>query len=100
MKIVRQNSCLAALILCTVISGCASNRHSNYSKLGDAKRHVIEAQVLNKNAALNPDPNPVDTADGIYLDNVLGIYRGLISDPATGVKRAPPRVDPRLSTDN
>lgn len=103
MNSIKKGHCLfAILVVLTVIPGCASNRHaySKHSKIGEAKRHVMEAQIMNRNVALNPDPNPVDTTDGVYADNVLNVYRGLISDPGIGVKRTPVTADPRLSADN
>ncbi|MDJ0748008.1 MAG: hypothetical protein QNJ11_00925 [Woeseiaceae bacterium] len=88
------------LIACVffTLSGCASSRVDfGQNELGYAKGHVTRAQILDAHAALNPDPDPPQMTDGVYSQNVFGVYRGLVADPGQRVKRTPNTIDPRIA---
>jgi hypothetical protein len=59
------------------LGGCASDYGLSKSEreFGNSVRHVVQAQKAHPEKSENPDPNPVDRADGARLEPVLKAYR-------------------------
>lgn len=56
------------------ISGCesATGTERDY---GNSVRLMVQSQTADPNAAMLPDPNPVDSGDGERLNHVIEAYR-------------------------
>jgi hypothetical protein len=68
---------LAAALVALTTAGCASDYGESRSEreFGNSVRHVVQAQKANPDRSENPDPNPVDHADGARMEPVLKAYR-------------------------
>jgi hypothetical protein len=68
---------VGAALLALAVAGCATEYGQSRSEreFGNSVRHVVQAQKANPDKSENPDPNPVDHADGARLEPVLKAYR-------------------------
>ena len=68
---------VGAALLALAAAGCASDYGESRSEreFGNSVRQVVQAQKENPEKSENPDPNPVDHADGARLEPVLKTYR-------------------------
>ena len=72
---------LAALIFA---AGCSSQQTTPAEAevaFGDVVRGVMNAQIHDYDAAINPNPEAVDGSDPYLLNNVVTTYREHISKP-------------------
>ena len=63
-------------------AGCANQESATESDFGNSVRSMIQAQTMNPQEALLPDPEPVDYGNGERLNNVLDAYKGDVSSPS------------------
>lgn len=71
---------ILAASLCTTF-GCAG-KPTTERQFGDAVRQVMNAQIYDTNAALNPDPAPVVGGDPDRLNNTLDGHRKDVASPS------------------
>jgi hypothetical protein len=71
---------LAAILLAT---GCASRETAPEPEVafGDSVRSVMNSQIYDYDAAVNPSPDAIEGSDPNRLDNVVNAYREHISKP-------------------
>ena len=83
MQVIRLliNGLITAIAL-TAIAGCANYETATESDYGNSVRSMIQAQTMNPQEALLPDPEPVDHGNGERLNNVLGAYTSDVSSPS------------------
>jgi hypothetical protein len=55
-----------------LLAACA---HDSGARFGDSVRHMTEYQILDLDAAHNPDPAPVVGGDVYKLDDILEAHR-------------------------
>ena len=66
------------LVAAVLASGCSRQPTIQF---GEAVRNVMESQIHDHEAAINPDPNAVEGSDPYRLDAALNAYRGDVADP-------------------
>ena len=66
----------ALLVVTVLASACSQPRVP-----GATVRSVMNSQIYNFDAALNPDPNAVEGSDPYRLDAALKAYREDVADP-------------------
>jgi hypothetical protein len=78
-KKTRSDLCLTLVCGCALLSACAppSLVHDTY---GDAVRHMIDAQIYDRDAAMDPGPDAV-SMDGAKAEQVLKTHREDVSHP-------------------
>lgn len=62
-----------AIAATMLLMGCAHK--AAQPQFGDAVRHMTEQQILDLDAAYNPDPNPVQGGDADRLNSALEAHR-------------------------
>ncbi len=65
------------LLVVTVLASACSQPRVH----GAAVRSVMNSQIYNFDAALNPDPNAVEGSDPYHLDAALNAYREDVANP-------------------
>jgi hypothetical protein len=70
-----------ALIVVTswLVSACA---HDTSAQFGNSVRHMTGQQILDLEAAYNPDPAAVVGGDAYTLDDILEAHRNTAEDPS------------------
>jgi len=71
---------LTVLFGCIVLSACAAPPSLVHDTYGDAVRQMIDAQIYDREAALNPGSDPV-SMDGAKAEEVLKTHRQDVSHP-------------------
>ena len=70
------------IVLATgLMAGCASAPNRVADDFGNSVRAMNQAQILDPVAASNPDMTPVDTTDGVRMENALETYREDVAKP-------------------
>ncbi len=69
------------LVAAVLASGCSRQPTIPVAEFGESVRNVMESQIYDREAAINPDPNAVEGSDPYRLDAVLDAYRGDVADP-------------------
>ena len=69
---IRKSVFLCTVICVTAIAGGCVNQPM---ALGETVRSVMESQIYDYEAAINPDPNAVEGGDPYRLDAALNLYR-------------------------
>jgi hypothetical protein len=74
------NGLMIAMAL-TAIAGCSNVESAVEADFGNSVRHMIQAQTLNPQNSLLPDPEPVDSGNGERLNGVMEAYKTDVSTP-------------------
>lgn len=69
------------LVAAVLASGCSRQPTIPVAEFGESVRNVMESQIHDREAAINPDPNAVEGSDPYRLDAALNAYRGDVADP-------------------
>lgn len=72
---------LMIAIMLTAIAGCSSQKSAVEADFGKSVRSMIQAQTLNPQEALLPDPEAIDHGNGERLNNVMEAYKSDVSTP-------------------
>ena len=75
-------------------AGCASfDKPTPVERnIGNSAHNLLNAQIYNPEAAMNPPSEPPTKVDGQYADKVLEIYRESVSKPKETLNK-PIRID-------
>jgi hypothetical protein len=71
---------LALMCGCVLLSACAAPPSLVRETYGDAVRHMIDAQIYDREAAMNPGPDAV-SMDGAKAEEILKTHRRDVSHP-------------------
>jgi hypothetical protein len=63
-------------------SGCSRQPTIPVAEFGESVRNVMQSQIYDREAAINPAPNSVEGSDPYRLDAALNAYREDVSAPA------------------
>jgi len=74
----------AASLLTLTLAGCINKPTQSESTFGDSVRHMVRSQVDDPATINTPSEDRIDETDGQVLDNVLGVYRGDVSNASDG----------------
>jgi hypothetical protein len=69
------------LVAAVFASGCSRQPTIPVAEFGEAVRSVMNSQIHDYAAAINPDPNAVEGSDPDRLDAALKAYREDIAQP-------------------
>ena len=73
------------ILLCVAAAlapGCAAPDYAA-ADFGKSVRQMVDSQIYDPDAALNPPPDPPTETDGRYAEGYLKIYRGYVGDPVS-----------------
>jgi hypothetical protein len=69
------------LVAAVLVCGCSRQPTIPVAEFGEAVRSVMNSQIHDYAAAINPDPNAVEGSDPDRLDAALKAYREDIAQP-------------------
>ena len=82
MKTVTSLIKTSVLALFALIIGCASTDPQRVEDdFGNSVRHMVDAQIYDREAAANPSTEAVTGMDGVQAEAVMDVYRKHIGDP-------------------
>lgn len=78
------NGLMIAIMLFAMatLAGCSSQESATEADFGKSVRSMIQAQTLNPQESLLPDPEAVDYGNGERLNNVMEAYKSDVSAPS------------------